>query len=456
MKIAALPFGKGTIPVSVPDSTDVMSAGSVTALATPRADVEACLAQPIGTPPLAELARGAKSAVVVVSDNTRPVPYREPDGILGPILGILKGAAIQDITVIVACGTHRPMKDRELRGMLGAGAFQRGVRVVNHLSTDPSELRRIGRTERTADVTVNRRYLDAELKIVTGLVEPHFMAGFSGGRKAVCPGISGQNVTYTFHSAEILNHERTTTLVLDGNPCHEEALTIAKMAGVDFAVNVTIDSLARPTGVFAGDLEASHSAAVKHLRSYATIPINQRYDLVITQAGAVGLNHYQCVKAAFEASRAVKPGGSVIVAADLTDTDPVGGANYKKMLRMGVKLGFDRFVREILSADWVFVPEQWEVQMWAKVFSHLGDPKRLHLCAPRLADADSGLFLETNVPAQVGRNSGECDPAYAQRCVQHAIDTVLAGNPQARVAVLPDGPYAIPVPESLRNERNTP
>ena len=121
MKIAPLPFGRSTIRVSVPDSTDVMSAGNVTALATPRADVEACLTQPIGTPPLAELALRAKSAVVVVSDNMRPVPYREPDGILGPILSVLKTASTRDITVIVACGTHRPMEDRELRAMLGVG-----------------------------------------------------------------------------------------------------------------------------------------------------------------------------------------------------------------------------------------------------------------------------------------------------------------------------------------------
>ena len=443
MQVVQIPFGNQTLEMPLPDSADVLRAGTVNRLQDPIGTLERRLAQPIGTPALTQLLQGRSSAAVVVSDNTRPVPYREPHGILAPLLKVLKNGGISDIRIIVACGTHRAMEEHELRQMLGQAAFENGVRIINHIATDSDMLRSLGHTQRTADVTVNKHYMEAEIKIATGLVEPHFMAGYSGGRKAICPGICGQNVTYTFHSAHILNDPKATTLVLDGNPCHEESLAIAKMAGVDFTVNVTIDARCDLTGIFCGDLESAHRAAVKHLLSYVAIPIQEAYDIVVTPAGAVGINHYQCVKAAFEACRALKAGGTVILTADLTDPDPIGGENYKRMLRLGVELGPQGFVRKILSPDWVFVPEQWEVQMWAKVFAHLGNADRLLLCAPRISNIESGLIPEVNVAARVARRSEEDELAFAARVVQQTLECELANRPEARVLVLPDGPYAI-------------
>ena len=273
MKTIPLQFGRELIEISIPDAADVLSAEKIKPLTDPVGRLSRSLNEPIAAPALHQLARGKETAAIVVSDHTRPVPYKEPDGILAPIIEVLKQHGIGRIKIIVATGTHKPMTETQLRQMLGESAFQDGVEIINHVCTDKSMLRSIGRTERTPDVTVNRHYLDAQLKILTGLVEPHFMPGVSGGRKAICPGICGQSVTFGFHSASILNEKKTASMVLEGNPCHEEALRIAKMAGSDFTINLTIDSNEKIVGIFTGDMEKAHQAAVEHLRSFAIIKL---------------------------------------------------------------------------------------------------------------------------------------------------------------------------------------
>jgi len=445
MKIISLAYGNCQVEVKVPDSAEVLSSGSVEPLADPAQEISRSMKEPLGTEPLRRLAQGRRRAAIVVSDNTRPVPYRGKDGILAPLINVLKKTGVRDIKVIVACGAHLPLDEAELKRMLHPAAFQEGVEVINHVATDEAMLRHIGRTGRTPKVTVNRHYLDADLKILTGLVEPHFMAGFSGGRKAVCPGICGQSVTYGFHSASMLDAKESTSLVLEGNPCHEEALRIARMAGVDFIINVTLDNRKRITGVFAGELEKAHLEAVKHLRTFVKIPIDKLYDVVITQAGYVGVNHYQCAKAALEAARAVKPGGAIVLLASLTDPEPVGSENYKNLLRLLGRLGPAGFRRRILAEDWSFMPDQWQVQMWAKVFERLGSTKRFYTCAPALTYCSEDLLPETNVAGQTRPLASEDTIEFASRIVQQTIDRVTKQYTEKRILILPDGPYAVPV-----------
>lgn len=445
MKKIPLPYGDTQIEIKVPDSTHVLSAGRAGPLTNPADEIVRSLEKPIGTMPLHQLAKGCDNATIVVSDNTRPVPYKGHNGIITPIIKTLKRSGINNIKIIVACGTHRPMAEAELRQMLGNTTFQPEIEVINHVSTDESMLISIGHTERTSNVTVNRHYLNAQLKIATGLVEPHFMAGFSGGRKAICPGICGQSVIYGFHSATILNEKSATSLVIEGNPCHEEALRIAKMAGVDFIVNVTLDNQKRLTGVFSGELEKAHLAAIEYLCTFATIELDQLYDVVITQVGDVGINHYQCAKAAFEASRAIKLNGRIILVGKLTDLDPVGGQNYKQMLRLIIRSGQEAFIQTILSDDWSFVPEQWQVQMWARVLQKLGNPKHLYTCMPQLEDCPEDLIPGVNVASQINRFEGECDADFARRITQQAIDQAIRNIPDGKVLVLPNGPYAVPI-----------
>jgi len=445
MKNVSLEYGSGQVALRLPDRAEVLRGPAVKPLANPAGAIADSLARPIGTAPLAELADGADSAAIVVSDNTRPAPYQGPEGTLRPIIELLQQRHVTDIRVIVATGTHRRMDEQELHAMLDESAFRPGVRVINHVCTDGAMLRQIGSTSNTPRVTVNRHYLDADLKILTGLVEPHFMAGYSGGRKAVCPGICGRSVTHGFHSATMLDNEDSTSLKLNGNPCHEEALRIARMAGVDFILNVTIDQDKRVVGVFGGELEDAHLTAAAHCKSFASVPIRERYDVVLTHGGYVGLNHYQCAKAAIEAARALKPGGVIVMLANLWDSHPVGNDNYRELLRLLASCGAEAFTSKILSESWSFVPDQWEVQMWAKVFMHLGDPKRLYTCGPRLGQFGPDEIPETNVAAQCPRTSGESESAWVQRLAQQTIEQLLPSHTDKSILVLPDGPYAVPI-----------
>jgi len=441
-------FGADRLSLTMPESTDVLRLPEIRPLADPAAAIRAALAAPLGTPSFARIVQACRerkadpSAVIVISDNTRPVPYRGSDGILEPLLDQLRAGGFRRITVLVATGTHREMTADELRGILTPAAFQADVMIVNHDCREESSLRCIGRTRRGTDIWLNRHYLDADLKILTGLVEPHFMAGVSGGPKSICPGLVGEKATIVFHGARMMADARAASLQLEGNPCQEEAMEVAAQAGVDFIVNVTIGRDRRLTGVFAGALEQAHRAAAARVMEESIIPIPGEYDVVMTHAGFVGINHYQAAKAAVEASRAVRAGGTLILAANNTDRNPVGGPHYRRLLPLLTELGIDELERRLLSADWTFVPEQWELQMWGRALRKLGHPERLVYCCPQLTGAafqglpgrDGGAGLTGNL---MGRD-------LAEAMVQQSVDRALAAQPDARVAVLADGPYGVP------------
>jgi hypothetical protein len=331
------------------------------------------------------------------------------------------------------------MTETELRRMLPEAAFCDGVTVTNHRCTETAELRKIGRTKRSTEVWINRRYLDADIKILTGLVEPHFMAGVSGGAKSICPGLVGEQVTYIFHGAAMMSDPRADSLALEGNPCREESRAVAGMAGVDFIINVTIDRNKQVTGVFAGDLDCAYHAATRKALSEVVIPFTQPYDFVLTHSGFVGINHYQAAKAAVEAARAVVPGGTLILAANLTDAHPVGGVNYRRVLPLLRELGHDGAEQRLFAEDWKFIPEQWEIQMWARVFRRLGPNGKFILCSPQLT---GDKFTEYGIHGQDGGagltgTGRELAEAMIQRILQRI-------QPRHRLALLADGPYGVP------------
>ncbi|MHC4915237.1 MAG: lactate racemase domain-containing protein, partial [Planctomycetota bacterium] len=351
---------------------------------------------------------------------------------------------VEKIRVLVATGTHRPMTDAELRAMLCEGVFAPGVEVVNHRCEEREELRSLGRTGRGTEVWIDRRYVEADLKILTGFVEPHFMAGASGGGKSICPGLVGEDVMTVFHGAEMMAHERCSSLVIDGNPSQEESRAVAQMAGVDFILNVTLNRDKRVTGVFAGELLAAHDAAIAELMKVAAIHLEREYDLIITHAGFVGINHYQAAKAATEAARALRAGGSIVMAANNTDVDPVGSDCYRTTLRLLRELGAKEFNARMLSPEWEFTFEQWQPQMWARALAKLGSEGSLVYCAPQLANSD---FEAEGIPGINGcaNVSGDSPLRIVEAGMQTAIDEFAAANPGARAAVLLDGPYAVPV-----------
>ncbi len=435
--------------------------GEVRPLADPAAEVERALDRPLGAAPLGQLARQRLAAdpraraVVVISDNTRPVPYRGEGGILWPVLRRLLEAGFvpAQILVLVATGTHRPLAEEELRRMLDPRVFERAIPILNHEARYRAGLVPLGRTSQGEEVFVNRRYMEGGLRILTGLVESHFVAGVSGGRKSICPGLIGEESTRHFHGPAMIAAPGARDLNLDGNPCHEEALEVARMAGADFIVNVTLDKLFRLTGVFAGELDQAHRAAFEHLRSYAAVPCGEPFDAVLTHGGFVGLNHYQAVKAVLAALPAVGRGGRLLVLAANTDADPVGSLRYRSLLHLATLVGAEAFRRLLFSPDWTFIPEQWEVQVWARALEQLG-PEGLVYYSPQLGERDCAILpgLDGNLllpeACRYRNDSGN---------VQRVVDAFLAeARPQgrgreARLAFLADGPYGILTPAAPRS-----
>jgi nickel-dependent lactate racemase len=456
MQRTPVAFGPDTLELRLDDSVDLLSMPSPEPIGDPASAVEHALDHPTAARPLDEVIRAAlarkadATAAVVISDHTRPVPYKGDQGILWPVIRRLQrgGFPAGRIEVIVGTGTHQPLSDAQLQAMLDERVLASGVRVINHDSRDPETLERLGRTRRGSDVLMNRRYLAADLKILTGLVESHFIAGYSGGRKALCPGLIGEETTYVFHSARMMADPGSRDLNLEGNPTHEESLEVAKMAGADFIVNVTLDKSLRLTGVFAGDLEEAHLAACRRLREYVAIPVTRDYDVILTHGGFVSINHYQAVKACLAALPALKKDGWLALVAANTDTDPIGSLKYRAVLHLLKLIGPERLQKLIFSPDWTFVPEQWEVQAWARIFERIPESHFVYY-SPWMPERDYRVFpgVDGNIylPA---KKRWQRDT----RGVQAVLDGALAaarkelagrGVDAPAVAFLSDGPYGI-------------
>jgi len=451
MKDVVLDLGRLCLSLKVPDQTDILTMGKTPYLSHPEEVIRRSLAEPIDSPPLKTLisrklqAKPNSQAVVVISDLTRPVPYSGESGILFPLIDemIKAGLASSQILLLVATGTHRAMKQKELRKMLDPRLFSLGLRILNHDSRNPKDLASVGQTAWGGDIFINRHYVESDIKILTGLVESHFMAGASGGRKSICPGLMAETSTHILHSGPVLAFPRARDLILDGNPVHEEASRVAEMAGCDMILNVTLDSSFRLTGVYAGDMKKAFLAAYDKLKSYAAISFTRKYDLVLSHTGYVGVNHYQAAKGALACAPLVKQGGICLLAAHHTDPDPVGGPNYKKMIRLLAKKGEDQFLKSILGSDWSFVPEQWEAQMWTRLLQKI-PPEHLVYCTLDIPQNSfswlPGLDARSIAPRSVTlQNLVEKAFSWAH----DRLHTLLGREPRA--VILPDGPYGIPL-----------
>ncbi len=460
MHLEKIEYGTDTLTVELPVLCDSKQMRPVRTLADPAKEIRRSYKQPIDSPPLFEIARkklksrADSRAVIVVSDNTRPVPYKGEKGILVPLLQTLKEAGYSEdrITLLIGKGSHRDMTDAEVEAMLGIQEAGFDVLVAQHNYEDENNLIYVGKTSRGSPVRINKLYVEADLKVVTSLVESHFMAGASGGRKAICPAITSKETLRIFHGPEILESPHAADLVLDGNPCNDEAEQAAKLVGCDFAVNVTLDAAKNITGMFSGDIFASHRAAVDKIREYVVIHLQKRYDLVLIPAGFVGVNHYQTAKAAIEASRAVKPGGMIIIVARHSDPDPIGSEDYKKTLALLKRVGPSRFLQTIKSTDWVFTHDQWETQMWCKVLNVIEDEKNLIYCSLEIPENDYSIlpcvpghaFLSTEELKRTNNPEGLMQQ-IVERSVAAAIQRLqkkLGTDPE--VLFLKDGPYGVP------------
>ena len=458
MKRISIKLGKEMVEVNLPDNTEILSTEQPKPLSNPAFFIQKALIDSISSLSLdriieQKLKKNPQAkAVIVISDNTRPVPYKGKAGILWPIIEKLLAKNISNdrILILVATGTHRPLSEKELREMLDPRVFDYRIPIKNHNCRDKNNLAYLGKTSRSSSVYINRDYMEADIKILTGLVETHFMAGASGGRKSICPGLIGEESIYIFHGAPMLASPKANDLIINDNPCHQEALEVAKKAGADYILNVTLDQDFKLTGAFAGDLEEAQNQAVRQIIKYVTIPLDKEYDVVITHAGFVGINQYQTAKAAVVAIPALKPSGKLIMIANNNDKDLIGSEKYKAVLHLLKIIGAKQFNHLILSPDWTFIPDQWQVQMWCRLFDKIPQDNFIYY-SPRLSFndykiipcVDGNIFLPRSE-----RYKGNFKNAaqVIEKSVEAAIyELKSAGREKPRIAYLADGPYGVPV-----------
>jgi nickel-dependent lactate racemase len=352
-----LQYGRGPLAVELPDSVDVFLPAHSQPIADPEAALREALLSPIESAPLRELVRPEDSVAIVISDITRPAPNRV---MVPPILETLAEAGIpsQSVSIIVATGMHRPSTRKELESMLGA-AIVNSYPIVNHRPRDESTLAFLETTKQGNEVWLNREYLAADVKILTGFIEPHIFAGYSGGGKAVLPGVAGARTILHNHGFERLANPLSKWCVTDGNPVFQESRSVALASQPTFLLNVTQDERQRITGVFAGEMAAAHDAGIRQAARQALTAIPHLYDVVIaTNMGwPADLNLYQSMKGMSIAGGAVKPGGNIVLAAECIEG--IGNDDFAGILFS--EPSFEALMNKIGEPSFA-ADEQWGVQ----------------------------------------------------------------------------------------------
>ena len=418
-----LDYGRTGLEVELPDRNVVkcLECQAGQPLADPAGAVRRCLARPNGTPPLAELARGRSTACVVISDVTRPVPN---EVLLPPILDALQKSGIprERILILVATGLHRPNLGDELVEMVGRPIAEQ-YRIENHHGRSRREHAHLGESPRGVPIWIDRRYVEADLKITTGLIEPHLMAGFSGGRKLICPGLAALETIKVWHGPEFLEHPNARSGVLRENPVHEENTWIARHAGCDFIVNTVIDAERQILSVVAGDMEEAFLEGVRFVEKIVTDTVPEPVDVVVTSSAGYPLDttYYQSVKGMVAAMPIVKPGGTIILAASMSEG--IGSPEFERLFDENPTL--DAFTDRILHSDY-FVVDQWQLEEMAKVRRKA-----------KIKVVTDGLPPET-----LRRLFVESAPS-----VEAAVaDSLQEYGPAATLAVIPKGPYVLAAP----------
>lgn len=414
-----LAYGANGLDVDLPtDNVLVVEPEFVPALPDPAGSIRAALRQPIGTRPLRDLVGPNDTVAVVFSDITRPAPNR----LLVPILlSELSHVPRSNIVLINALGTHRPQTPRELEAMLGRDIVA-GYRVVQSRADADDQMVRVGTTGAGTPASVLRAYATADVRILTGLIEPHFFAGFSGGPKAVLPGIASMDTIRNNHSVAHLDHPNATWGVTQGNPVYDHIREVAWMTAPTFCLNVAVNARKEVTGVFAGDVWEAHRVGVEFVRRAGMQPVPQLFDIVITTNSGypLDINLYQAIKGMSAAAQVVRTGGAIIAAAECREGIPEHGA-YKDILR---RVRAPRELRELISRPGFWMQDQWNAQVQAKI----QEKARVFVRSDGLSDNEvrSALF----------------EPS---RSVGETVRALLAEyGRDAAICVLPEGPQTIP------------
>lgn len=428
MKTVKLLYGRDGMELCVPDQTQVLHGQEIPAIADAAAAVAAALEKPIGSPGLADLiaVKKPQTVAITVSDITRPVPNKQ---FLPAMLKVLNDAGIADerIIIIIGTGMHRPSTPKEHEIILGPDILSR-IKVIDHTADRPETLVKVSDDP---PVSICRHFADADFRIVTGYIEAHFMAGFSGGRKGVCPALVDLGTVQRFHGYETLSHPNADTGILEGNPCHQIALKVAQTVGVDFLFNVAITADRKIAGIYCGDLEQAHERGCKQVAAWTTAYIDGPFDLVITNGGGLPLDttFYQSGKGMCTALPTLGPDTTLIQVSQCAEK--LGSKTFTDLM-----LEWDNdwrgFLADIEANRDTTKLDQWGFQMQCKVLSRIG-MKNLRLVS-------DGIPQDMQKHISLNPILGDGD---AQTRAQQAIDNYIAENPTARIAIIPEGPYTM-------------
>ena len=418
-------FGRKQLALTLPAEADahVIRKRPLPKIADPRAEIRGVLDKPIGAAPLKALAAGKKSACILICDITRPVPNHL---FLRPMIEDLMSAGIpaSGITVLVATGLHRPNLGAELEELVGDPWVMKTVKVVNHDARNDAEHVDFGFTPvRRTPVKLDRAFVEADLRIATGLVEPHFMAGWSGGRKVVAPGVAHHTTIRTFHSARFMEDPLAVQCNLVGNPLHEEQLEIIRMLGDVYALNTVIDEERNLSFVSFGEIIESHLAAVAFVQASTRIPIGRRFSTIVTSAAGYPLDktYYQTVKGMVTPLDILAPGGTLIIASECSEG--FGSPEFREAQKRLVELGPDRFLATLTAKSLADIDE-WQTEMQLKPMRR----GRIQLYTTGLGPEDLSI---TGVEA-IGS-------------VEAAVGASIERSGDRSVAIIPEGPYVVPV-----------
>lgn len=413
-----LAYGKGHLPVEMPEGrTTVIEPSHTPGLPDEKAALIEALRQPIGAPPLRDSIRSTDRVCVVFTDLTRATPNER---IIPWLLDHLDHVPREQITLLNSTGTHRPNTRAELERMLTPEVVS-SYRVINHECEREEDLAQVGETRDGTPALINRHVLDADVRIITGFIEPHFFAGFSGGPKGIMPGCAGLKTVLSNHGARNIGDPKSTFGVTIGNPIWEEMRDIALRAGPSFLLNVTLNEQRQITGVFAGDLLAAHKVGFEFVRKSAMQRIKAPFEVVVTTNSGypLDLNLYQGVKGMSAAARIVQEGGTIILACECCEGVPAGSP-LDKFLRSASS---PEEILSMLATPGFVRPEQWQAQIQS------------------LIQRKAKVLVYSSLPEDIIRTA-HLDPC---KDIAAAVTEKLSEHgPEARVAVLPQGPLTIP------------
>ena len=422
-----LNFGRGNIPLMLEKAwkAEIIRKPLMPFENNPKLAIQEALNHPINSLPLSEKARSKGNACILICDITRPVPNHL---LLPEIVSVLLKAGIlkEKIEILIATGLHRPNEGKELEQLIRDPWILQNIKVSNHFAKNEEEHTLVGTTTKGTKVKLDKRFVNADLKIVTGLVEPHFMAGYSGGRKVIAPGIAHKDTITTFHNHKFMSDPHADSCILNGNPLHQEQLEIVSMLGEILCVNTVLDEHRNLSLVNYGEIIASHLEAVAFAKDYLSVPVHRKFNTVVTSAAGYPLDatYYQTIKGMVVPYQILEPGGDLIIASECAEG--MGSAEFRKAQQTLVSKGAPAFCAEIAQKAYAAVDE-WQTQMQTKIMN-IG---HVHLYSKGLSASDQKL---------TGVNIIDNLDEFVRSRVLNNLE--LYGEPS--LAVIPEGPYVVP------------